>query len=166
MEDQIYEDFICGFAISDLSRKYKVSKTRVYKIIANATRVNGKALNIIFTKQVNMAVLLNSSTVEEYNNHHLTPYNLSEEEFNAIKKVPSTACETRNSVEREEEDKITIEEAILFARAVSISGKIDYANCKNFLESKTFEEYSKRRGVIDIDEEEFNFLKYPRLKEE
>lgn len=53
-----------------------------------------------------------------------------------------------------------------FSKIVSIGDKIDCANCKDFQESKTFEEYENRRGIIDINEEEFNFLKNPKLKEE
>lgn len=64
-----------------------------------------------------------------------------------------------------EKHKTTFDEAILISKVISISGKIDYANCKDFEESKTFEEYENRRGIIDIDEEEFNFLKNPKLKE-
>lgn len=62
-------------------------------------------------------------------------------------------------------EKTTIEEAILISKTISISGKIDCANFKDFEESQTFEEYEKRRGIIDITEEEFNFLKNPKLKE-
>ena len=62
--------------------------------------------------------------------------------------------------------KTTLEEAILFAKIVAISGKIDYANFEDFQESKTFEEYQNRRGIIDISEEEFNFLKNPKGKGE
>lgn len=65
-----------------------------------------------------------------------------------------------------EKHKTTLDEAILISKAISISGKIDYANHKDFEESKTFEEYENRRGIIDIDEEEFNFLKNPKLKED
>lgn len=65
-----------------------------------------------------------------------------------------------------EKHKTTLDEAILISKVMSISGKIDYANHKDFEESKTFEEYENRRGIIDIDEEEFNFLKNPKLKED
>jgi len=64
----------------------------------------------------------------------------------------------------EDKHKTTIEEAILIAKCIAISGKIDYANHKDFEESKTFEEYQNRRGIIDISKEEFNFLKNPKLK--
>ena len=60
-------------------------------------------------------------------------------------------------------EKTTIEEAILISKTISISEKIDYANFKDFEESQTFEEYENRRGIIDINEEEFNFLKHPHL---
>ncbi len=65
-----------------------------------------------------------------------------------------------------EKHKTTLEEAILLSKVITISDKIDCANCKDFQESKTFEEYEKRRGIIDINEEEFNFLKNPKLKED
>ena len=63
-------------------------------------------------------------------------------------------------------DKMTFEEALLFTKMLSVSRKIDCANCKDFQESKTFEEYENRRGIIDINEEEFNFLKDPKLRDD
>ena len=65
----------------------------------------------------------------------------------------------------EKEHKTTIEAEILLAKMIAISNKIDCANFKDFQKSKTYEEYRNCGGIIDIDEEEFNFLKNPKLKE-
>ena len=46
-----------------------------------------KALEIMKDKWVNMAVLIHSKTVEEYNNNAHTAYNLTKEEFNLLKEV-------------------------------------------------------------------------------
>lgn len=46
-----------------------------------------KALDIIKGKWVNMAVLIHSKTIEEYNNNAYTPYNLTKEEFSLLKEV-------------------------------------------------------------------------------
>lgn len=45
-----------------------------------------KVLEIINTKWVNMAVLIHSKTVEEYNNNAHTPYNLTQEEFDLLRR--------------------------------------------------------------------------------
>jgi hypothetical protein len=45
-----------------------------------------KVLEIMKDKWVNVAVLIHSKTVEEYNNNAHTPYNLTQEEFEVIKK--------------------------------------------------------------------------------
>ena len=42
---ELYQDFIIGLSISELSNKYKVSKTRVYKEIAEYSKVQGKTIN-------------------------------------------------------------------------------------------------------------------------
>lgn len=46
-----------------------------------------KVLEIIKEKWVNVAVLIHSKTVEEYNNNAHTPYNLTQEEFELLKEV-------------------------------------------------------------------------------
>lgn len=61
--------------------------------------------------------------------------------------------------------KTTLDEAIMISKTIKVVKKIDDANFNDFLESETFEEYQNRRGIIDINEEEFNFLKNPKLKE-
>lgn len=45
-----------------------------------------QVLEIIKKKWVNIAVLIHSKTVEEYNNNAYTPYNLTEEEFDTLKR--------------------------------------------------------------------------------
>ena len=62
--------------------------------------------------------------------------------------------------------KTTLKEAILISKTIKLSEKIDVANFKDFEESQTFEEYKNRRGIIDISEEEFNFLKNPKLEKD
>lgn len=46
-----------------------------------------KVLKIIKDKWVNVAVLIHSKTVDEYNNNAHTPYNLTEEEFDTLKNI-------------------------------------------------------------------------------
>ena len=45
-----------------------------------------KVLEIIKDKWVNVAVLIHSKTVDEYNNNAHTPYNLTKEEFDTLKR--------------------------------------------------------------------------------
>ena len=45
-----------------------------------------KVLNIMKDKWVNVAVLIHSKAVEEYNNTAHTPYNLAQEEFELLKR--------------------------------------------------------------------------------
>lgn len=56
--------------------------TRNVKIIEEQEKV----LEIIKEKWVNVAVLIHSKTVEEYNNNAHTPYNLTKEEFKLLKR--------------------------------------------------------------------------------
>lgn len=60
--------------------------------------------------------------------------------------------------------KTTLDEAIMISKTIKLSEKIDRANLDDFLASETFEEYQNRRGIIDIDEEEFDFLKNPSIE--
>lgn len=46
-----------------------------------------KLLKVMKDKWVNVAVLIHSKTVEEYNNNAHTPYNLTEEEYELLKEV-------------------------------------------------------------------------------
>ena len=47
---------------------------------------NEKVLEIMKDKWVNVAVLIHSKTVEEYNSNAYTPYNLTQEEFDLLKR--------------------------------------------------------------------------------
>ncbi len=53
--------------------------------IADKLEKQDKVLEIIKDKWVNVAVLIHSKTVEEYNNNKHTPYNLTEEQFDLLK---------------------------------------------------------------------------------
>ena len=46
-----------------------------------------KVLKVMKDKWVNVAVLIHSKTVEEYNNNAHTPYNLTKEEYELLKEV-------------------------------------------------------------------------------
>jgi len=52
-----------------------------------------KVFEIMKDKWVNVAVLIHSKTVEEYNNNAYTPYNLTQEEFELLKRY----CDRKES---------------------------------------------------------------------
>lgn len=54
MSKELYKDYINGLSISELANKYKVSKTRVYKDIAEYSKEQGKVFGIIIKKNVSV----------------------------------------------------------------------------------------------------------------
>lgn len=87
---ELYQDYINGLSISELANKYKVSKTRVYKEIAEYSKEQGKVLKIIKEKNVDIYIFNDLGTLEEYNEWVLkkygTYYQLTQEEFNLLKR--------------------------------------------------------------------------------
>lgn len=49
MNKELFNDYINGLSISELSNKYKISKTRVYKDIAEYSKIQGKVINQLKT---------------------------------------------------------------------------------------------------------------------
>ena len=107
MNKELYQDYINGLSISELANKYKVSKTRVYKDIAEYSKKQGNAFDIIINKNVSVWGFRNrvfgyqkkqngnitiNDTYEYYLNNFGCYHNgfdielLTEEEFNLLKR--------------------------------------------------------------------------------
>ena len=94
MSKELFQDYINGLSISELSNKYKVSKTRVYKDIAEYSKEQGKILKILFEKRIDMWHLVDllDQTYEMYvafckSEKYKEDYILTKEEFDLLKEV-------------------------------------------------------------------------------
>ena len=92
MNKELFNDYINGLAISDLANKYKVSKTRVYKVIAEYSKEQGKVLKIIFEKNIDileLRVLIkhhnDRMALKLYNRKYKKEWQLTKEEFELLK---------------------------------------------------------------------------------
>ena len=71
----------------ELENNEEVDKyTNTIKQALLKAQENEKMLEIMKDKWVNVAVLIHSKTVEEYNNNAYTPYNLTQDEFDLLKR--------------------------------------------------------------------------------
>lgn len=87
MNKELYQDYINGLSISGLADKYKVSKMRVYKIITEYSKEQGKMFEVIKNKNVRISWIKSYSCAKSYNNGLPLKEQLTEEEFNTLKEM-------------------------------------------------------------------------------
>ena len=96
MSNELYKDYVNELSISGLADKYKISKMRVYKEIAEQSVTYGKAIAIINEKGLPLGerdMILHSKDYEEYNikfswaNFKNISIQKTKEEFKMLKEV-------------------------------------------------------------------------------